>query len=213
MAASESPGQRQDHEMSPISPDPAAYLQCCELIDWQTPSILRLARSIAEDASGLSTVAQRCFAWVRDNIRHSSDFQLNPVTCRASDVLTHGTGFCYAKSHLLCALLRANHISAGLCYQRLSIDGIGSPYCLHGITAVFLSDLGWYRCDPRGNRDDIDAQFAPPIEHLAFGTTLQQECDIPEIHVRPLPVVVDALHGHDTWHALLANLPDMPPAG
>lgn len=25
----------------------------------------------------------------------------NPVTCRASEVLVHGTGYCYAKSHLL----------------------------------------------------------------------------------------------------------------
>lgn len=77
---------------------------------------------------------------------------------------------------------------------------------------MFLSDRDcWYRCDPQGNRDDIDAQFAPPIERLAFATTLQQECDLPEIHVRPLPVVVDALHSHDTWDALLANLPNILP--
>jgi len=38
---------------------------------------------------------------------------MNPVTCKASDVLIYGTGYCYAKSHLLAALLRANAIPAG----------------------------------------------------------------------------------------------------
>ena len=45
-------------------------------------------------------VAGRCFEWVRDEIRRSGDFRLDPVTCSASQVLRHGTGFCYAKSHL-----------------------------------------------------------------------------------------------------------------
>ena len=81
------------------------------------------------------------------------------------------------------------------------------------MTAVLLSNVGGYRCDPRRNRHDVDAQFTPPIERLALETTLQQEYDLSEIHVRPLTVVVDALHGHDTWHGLLANLPDMSPAG
>jgi transglutaminase-like putative cysteine protease len=194
--------------MSNISPDPAAFLQNCQIIDWETRSVLQHAASLAEDDNCRSTVAQRCFQWVR----HSSDFQLNPITCRASDVLTHRTGYCYAKSHLLCALLRANQIPAGLCYQRLSIDETGPPYCLHGMTAVCLPDVGWYRCDPRGNREDIDAQFTPTIKRLAFGTPLPQEYDLPEIHVRPLIIVVDALHAHDTWDGLLTELPDMSPA-
>ncbi|MCP4175652.1 MAG: transglutaminase family protein [Fuerstiella sp.] len=195
--------------MTNTSLDPADYLQCCEVIDWQTPSVLRLSSTLAGDDTCYTTVAKRCFDWVRDNIRHSLDYQLNPVTCRASDVLTHRTGYCYAKSHLLSALLRANQIPAGLCYQRLSVDGMGPPFCLHGMTAVFLPDIGWYRSDPRGNRDDVDAQFTPPLEQLAFRTTLQHECDLPDIHRRPLAVVVDALQTHNTWDALLANLPDV----
>ena len=92
----------------------------------------------------------------------------NPVTLKASEVLQHGTGFCYAKSHLLAALLRANGIPAGLCYQRLSVNDTGAPWCLHGLNAVFLEDIGWYRCDARGNRPGVTAAFTPPVERLAF---------------------------------------------
>jgi transglutaminase-like putative cysteine protease len=71
------------------------------------------------------------------------------VTCSASQVLLHGTGFCYAKGHLLAALLRANAIPVGSCYQRLRIDGTGPPFCLHGFNSVHLPAIGWYRIDAR----------------------------------------------------------------
>jgi ATP-binding cassette subfamily B protein len=34
-------------------------------------------------------IAQACFEWVRDEIYHSVDYRMNPVTCQASDVLRH----------------------------------------------------------------------------------------------------------------------------
>lgn len=150
-----------------------------------------------------------CFEFVRDEIRHSSDFELNPVTCKASDVLRHGTGYCYAKSHLLAALLRANGIPAGLCYQRLSVGAGGAPYCLHGLNAVHLKDFGWYRIDARGNKPGIDARFAPPVEYLAFAVREREERMLPEIWAEPLPIIVDALERHATWDQVLANLPDV----
>ena len=146
---------------------------------------------------------------MRDEIKHSRDFNLNPVTCSASDVLHKGSGYCYAKSHLLAALLRANGIPAGLCYQRLSRNDNGEPYSLHGLNAIFLPSFGWYRVDPRGNRKGIDAQFAPPVEHLAFRASLLGEADLPEIWADPLPVIVEALTKHETADALWDNLPDV----
>ncbi len=118
------------------------------------------------------------------------------------------SGYCYAKSHLLAALLRANGIPAGLCYQRLSRDGQGAPYALHGLNATRLPGFGWYRIDPRGNRKGVNAQFAPPVEHLAFAVSLPGEADLPEIFADPLPVVVEALRTHKTTDALWENLPD-----
>ena len=190
-----------------MGPDPALYLDACDVIDFRCDPIITLAESLADDDPVVT--AERCFHFVRDQIRHSGDHQLNPVTCRASDVLAHRTGYCYAKSHLLAALLRACRIPAGLCYQRLSIDGSGPPFCLHGLNAVCLPDVGWYRVDPRGNRDGIDAEFTPPTERLAFTPEVSGEEDLPEIHPAPLPQVTAALRGHATWNSLNENLPDI----
>jgi len=134
---------------------------------------------------------------------------MNPVTCRASDVLRHKTGYCYAKSHLLAALLRANQIPAGFCYQRLSIDDKGAPYSLHGFNAIYLPEIGWYRVDSRGNKDGVNAQFAPPQECLSFKIQLPEEADFNVILAAPLPIVVEALKSHNTWDSMLDNLPDI----
>jgi transglutaminase-like putative cysteine protease len=125
--------------------------------------------------------------------------------------LRHGSGYCYAKSHLLAALLRANGLPAGFCYQRLSLDAGGAQYCLHGLNAVWLPAVGWYRIDPRGNRGDVNAQFTPPVEQLAFSPNSAGEADLPEIWADPLPVVVNALRAHLTTDMLSRNLPDVEP--
>lgn len=186
------------------------YLHATNIIDWQTPSILELAKELAVGHDQPNEIARVCFQWVRDEIRHSCDYQLNPVTCRASDVLHHRTGYCYAKSHLLAALLRANGIPTGFCYQRLSINEQGAPYCLHGLNAVYLPVIGWYRMDARGNGDGIDAQFTPPQEQLAFKLQFAKEINFPGIFTDPLDIVVEALQTYSTWDDLLQNLPDMP---
>jgi transglutaminase-like putative cysteine protease len=186
-----------------------AYLESNEFIDWQNPDVSAKAAELAENGTGKLQVAQRCFEFVRDEIRHSWDFKLNPVTCKASDVLRYGTGYCYAKSHLLAALLRANGIPAGLCYQRLSIDGGGPPYCLHGLNAAFFEEHGWYRFDARGNKPGVQAEFTPPIERLAFPVTAEGEADLPEIWPDPLPIVVKTLLQCGTYEEVCQNLPDL----
>ncbi len=183
------------------------FLRSTDIIDWQHPDVFALSQQLTAD--NIEATVRRCFEWVRDEIRHSGDFQLNPITCRASEVLKARTGFCYTKSHLLAAVLRANNIPAGLCYQRLSIDDAGTRFCLHGLNAVFLSDLGWYRLDPRGNKPNVNAQFTPPVEQLAFTPTLPGESDLPGIHANPFPEVLAALHTHTTVSSLSLNLPDV----
>lgn len=185
------------------------YLQVSEVIDWQHPTILQLAQQLGSEHSTPVGIAQASFEWVRDRIKHSVDYKMNPVTCRASDVLKYGTGYCYAKSHLLAALLRANGIPTGFCYQRLSIHDDGEPFSLHGYNALYLPEFGWYRVDARGNRPDIDAQFTPPKEKLAFGIRLNGEANFQNILSEPLPIVVEALQHCSEWDEMLRHLPDV----
>ncbi|TBR60134.1 Cro/Cl family transcriptional regulator [Westiellopsis prolifica IICB1] len=185
------------------------YLEATEIIDWEHPTVLELAKTLASNHQTPEAIAKACFEWVRDEIYHSCDYQMNPVTCKASDVLKYKTGYCYAKSHLLAALLRANGIPAGLCYQRLSIHDHGEPYSLHGFNAIYLPKIGWYRVDARGNRPDINAQFIPPQEQLAYQNKLSGEAEFENIFSEPLSVVVEALHACSTWNEMLNHLPDV----
>ena len=186
------------------------YLAATTYINWDHPSIAQKALELANGCTTEEQIVKNCFEFVRDQIKHSWDFKLNPVTCSASDVLQHGTGYCYAKSHLLAALLRANGIPTGLCYQRLSAGTDGPPFCLHGLNAVFLKNFGWYRIDARGNKPGVNALFTPPVEALAFSVISAEERDLPEIWAEPLDVVVNALVGHDTVQLVFENLPDIP---
>lgn len=184
------------------------YLEVSEFIDWDNHEIAVLAKKISENKKTDVEVARSCFEWVRDKIKHSWDYRMNPVTCKASDVLKHGTGYCYAKSHLLAALLRANSIPSGLCYQRLSINDDGAPYSLHGLNSVYLKDYGWYRIDARGNKQGVDAQFTPPQEQLAFAINEENEKNFEGIFVKPHPTVVAALTTCKTVELVFENLPD-----
>jgi transglutaminase-like putative cysteine protease len=186
------------------------YLQISDVIDWPHPEIMACAKQIASGCENSTAIAKACFEWVRDEIYHSVDYQINPVTCRASDVLKYKTGYCYAKSHLLAALLRANQIPTGFCYQRLSIDDRGVSYSLHGLNAIYLPEIGWYRVDARGNKKGVDAQFLPPQEHLAFKIRLHAEVDFRAILPEPLELVVEALQSQATWDEMLFDLPDIP---
>lgn len=185
-----------------------AFLRATEVVDWKEPGVLGKAQELSAGVSEAQEIARRCFEWVRDHIQHSSDFRRNPVTCTASEVLAEATGYCYAKSHLLAALLRANGIPAGFCYQRLSIDETGAPYSLHGLNAVHLPEFGWYRIDARGNKPGVDAQYLPPVEKLAFPVVFPEERLFPEILADPLAIVVTALRAHKTWDEMYRHLPD-----
>ncbi len=185
------------------------YLAATRIIDWNNPEIIELSKSLSSGKEGDIEIARSCFEYVRDEIKHSKDYKLNPVTCRASEVLKYKTGYCYAKSHLLAALLRANNIPAGLCYQRLTVQDDIPPYCLHGLNAVYLSNYGWYRIDARGNKEGVSAEFLPPIEKLAFSIKVEGEVDLPEIWDEPIFEVVKILEGASTYQEVAENLPDI----
>ena len=186
------------------------YLRSTAVMDYDHPEIRSLAWVLADGVSDPTTIAKRSFEWVRDEIRHSGDYQVNQPTCAASEVLRHGAGWCFAKSHLLAALLRANGIAAGLCYQRFLLDGATGRFALHGLNAVQLPEFGWYRIDPRGNKHGVNARFDPPNERLAWPVTVAGEGHLRDVWADPLPSVVNLLKSYGTWEGVQDHLPDVP---
>lgn len=177
-------------------------------IDADHPDIVSRAAQIRAAACDDIDAARRAFLFVRDEVRHAGDHRLDPTTCRASDVLRERQGWCYAKAHLLAALLRALGLPAALCYQRLSTsDG---RLVLHGLVAVQLPGSGWYRADPRGPVAGRDAGFEPPVERLPFAPSAAGERDLPGLHAAPLDAVVACLTTHRTWDAVASHLQDAP---
>ncbi|MFO0911976.1 MAG: transglutaminase family protein [Pirellulales bacterium] len=192
-----------------VEPNWSSYLRSTSVIDFHDAEVGALAAELGAEGGPLE-IAARSFYWVRDSIRHSVDHGDQQVTLSASDTLRYQTGLCYAKSHLLAAILRANKIPCGLVYQRLAIDDDGDAFCLHGLNAIWLDDFGWYRVDPRGDRPGITTKFEPPHEHLAFAPTRTGELILDEIFADPLPVVVNALTGYSCMPELCCHLPDLP---
>ena len=185
------------------------YLTTSEFIDWKSRSIIEKSVELSQGLFSKTDIAKACFKYVRDEIKHSNDHKLNPVTCKASEVLKYRTGYCYAKSHLLAALLRANKIPAGLCYQRLTIENDKPPFCLHGLNAVYLQETGWYRIDARGNKKGVIAEFSPPIEKLAYPIITEGERNIKGIFSEPLPEIVSILTISKNYQEVAENLPDI----
>ena len=191
-----------------ITSNPQSYLAANEAVDSDHPSIVIKAHELSVGLEGDESIAQKCFEFVRDEIAHSGDVEAEVTTYRASEVLYYKTGWCYAKSHLLAALLRANNIPTGLCYQRLSQGESGAPYSLHGLNAIYLKEYGWYRVDPRGNKKGVDAQFTPPKEQLAFAIQDENEGDFSAIYEAPLEEVAEALQCNVDYKMMVKNFPD-----
>jgi transglutaminase-like putative cysteine protease len=89
------------------------------------------------------------------------------------------------------------------------VEDSGPPYSLHGLNAVFMPEIGWYRIDARGNRAGVQAEFCPPIEKLAFPVREAEERDLPEIWSEPHPTVVAVLERYKEVADVHANLPDV----
>lgn len=178
---------------------PAEYLGADEIVESRHPDVVRQAAELRARHGQDEEFAAAAFEWVRDAVAHSGDAHDPRVTLTASEVLRERVGLCYAKSHLLAAILRAEGIPTGLCYQLLA-DGEG--HVLHGLVAVHLHGR-WHRQDPRGNKPGITAEFSLEEERLAFEVdTAAGEIDFPRVHVSPARSVVRALRAADDMTVL-----------
>ena len=191
----------------------APYLESCEIIDFEhnNPCAIKdLSHELLNKAKNKVDYIKILYEYVRDQISHSADISGKTVTCKASEVLKAKEGICYAKSHLLAALLRCSHIPAGFCYQRLILNDDSAPQLvIHGLNAVYVEELGkWIRLDARGNKQGVNAQFSLEQEQLAFPVRAEEgEEDIPVIFAYPDKNVVQALRENKSLEMLWANLP------
>jgi transglutaminase-like putative cysteine protease len=186
------------------------YLVSDSIIDWETPAVRQKALDLTQLQTDEIDKARTLYEWVRDAIPHSNDVGLDILTCSASEVMAHGTGICFAKSHLLAALLRAVGIPAGFCYQLLRLDPpVNNELVLHGFNGIYLASRNkWIRLDARGNTGNIDARFSIDREQLAFAMDpAAGEFIYETIFAAPVDSVVAKLRKYASRSELWMDLP------
>ena len=186
----------------------SCYLESSPLIDVEHPGIQAYVAAYGPMGRSDVEIARDTFEFVRDQVRHSWDIGSRQVTAKASDVLRHREGICYAKSHLLAALLRGMGVPSGLCYQRLTLgDTPDAGHCIHALNTAYLRSLGrWTRLDARGNKPGVDAQFSLDREQLAFA--VREDCGEREYwvnHPEPHPKIVETLTTNDDCRVMCAR--------
>lgn len=191
--------------------DLTAFLASSSIVDLEAPNIQEKIEEIRFMSKSAEHQAKIAFEFVRDEIGHSFDLDSDVITIAASKVLELKEGICFAKAHLLAALLRGLGIPVGFCYQRVTRKGtVESGFALHGLNAVYLpSRERWFRLDPRGNREGINSQFSIDHEQLAYKIRPDiGEIDYPYVFADPLSEVMASMKNSVNCHELFVKRPD-----
>lgn len=186
------------------------YLREDSVIDYGDEIITKLADALYREADNDVEYIKKAYEFVRDNVSHSADINEDVLTCSASEVLKERHGICFAKSHLLAALLRCKCIPTGFCYQKLILDDETAPVLIyHGLNGVYISEYEkWIRLDARGNKEGVNAQFSLDEEHLAFPIRTEKgEEDGFIIYPNPDRKVLERLRKYKTRTELWGDLP------
>lgn len=186
------------------------YLQEDDVVDYGNKKVKQLADAHYQETRDEAEYIEKAYEYVRDHIAHSADANENAITCSASEVLEAGHGICFAKSHLLAALLRYKSIPAGFCYQKLILDDETAPVLIyHGFNGVYVKEYKkWIRLDARGNKEGVNAQFSLEKEQLAFPVRPEKgEEDGLVIYPDPDVKVLEKFRIHKTRTELWNDLP------
>lgn len=197
-------------DIVPYSSNIDEYLKADDVIDYRNKSILQLADSLFQKSNNELEFIKTAYEFVRDNISHSADIKADMLTCAASEVLEAGHGICFAKSHLLAAILRCKSIPTGFCYQKLILDDETAPILIyHGLNGVYIKECEkWIRLDARGNRKGVDAQFSIDTEKLAFLVRPKMgEVDSFIVYPDPDIKIIEKLRKNKTRTELFDSLP------
>ncbi|MCX7857304.1 MAG: transglutaminase-like domain-containing protein [Deltaproteobacteria bacterium] len=149
------------------------YLKPTEIIDSNSPVIVKYASEIKGSMEDPRDVAKRLFIAVRDGIIYDpyTPFFL-PEHYRASLVLERKRGFCIPKASLLCALSRACGIPARIGFATVKnhlatrelIEFLGSdlfPY--HAYVEFYIEGM-WVKATPAFNKELCNKFKVPPID-------------------------------------------------
>ena len=194
----------------PLSNNIEEYLKTDDVIDHNNEIIVELADHLSQKADSEIEFIKAAYEYVRDHISHSADINEDIITCSASEVLKAGHGICFAKSHLLAALLRCKAIPTGFCYQKLILDDEAAPVLIyHGLNGVFIKEYKkWIRLDARGNKEGVDAQFSLDEECLAFPVREEKgEEDCFTVYPDPDEKILEKLRRNKTRTELWDDLP------
>ena len=196
--------------MALYTEDLEEYLKSDVVIDHDSESVEKLADELFDSSADEMDFIRKAYEYVRDNIAHSADAGEDKVTISASEVLASGHGICFAKSHLLAAILRSKGVPAGFCYQKLILDDETAPVLIyHGLNGVYISSLKkWIRLDARGNKQGVNAQFSTGKEQLAFEIRPEKgEKDCFMIYPDPDILVLQTMREAKTRSELWDDLP------
>lgn len=187
-----------------------AYLKRDDVIDYDNEAVAELADALFKKADNELDFLKTAYEFVRDNISHSADINEDMITCSASEVLKAGHGICFAKSHLLAALLRCKSVPTGFCYQKLILDDETAPVLIyHGLNGVYIKEYKkWIRLDARGNKTGVNAQFSVESEQLAFPIRSNMgEADSFIVYPAPDRKILEKLRKNKTRTELWGDLP------
>ena len=196
--------------ITPFTDNISEYLKSDDVIDYNNEAITQIADSLYQNAESEIEYIKAAYEFVRDKVPHSADINEDIITCSASEVLKAGHGICFAKSHLLAALLRCKSIPTGFCYQKLILDDETAPVLIyHGLNGVYIKECNkWIRLDARGNKEGVNAQFSIDEEQLAFPVRAEKgEEDGFVVYHNPDKKILEKLRNNKTRTELWDDLP------
>ncbi len=198
-------------EITLFTKDINEYLKEDTIIDYTNEKIMELSDLLYKKSDNETEYIKSAYEYVRDDISHSADINEDKITCSASEVLENKHGICFAKSHLLAALLRCKGIPSGFCYQKIILDDKTAPVLVyHGLNGVYIKEYNkWIRLDARGNKEGVNAQFSVETEQLAFSIRSEKgEEDGLIIYPSPDIKIIEKLTNNKTRTELWNDLPD-----
>ena len=196
--------------ITPFTDNISEYLKSDDVIDYNNEAITQIADSLYQNAESEIEYIKAAYEFVRDKVSHSADINEDIITCSASEVLKAGHGICFAKSHLLAALLRCKSIPTGFCYQKLILDDETAPVLIyHGLNGVYIKECNkWIRLDARGNKEGVNAQFSIDEEQFAFPVRAENgEEDGFVVYHNPDKKILEKLRNNKTRTELWDDLP------